>query len=138
MRRQLGIRYEGEAGVVREMMGGAMLATIFRAPRDSSWLQIAPSWQYWIVTADLRALVMSVDGADQFVLHARIPDGIDPDSIDEHELIARAAGAPVSAEIILREPWTAGHVLLAQSFGGGRVFLTGVRRTCSRRPAASA
>jgi 2-polyprenyl-6-methoxyphenol hydroxylase-like FAD-dependent oxidoreductase len=125
VRRQLGIRYEGEAGVVREMMGGAMLATFFRAPRDRAWLQIAPSWQYWIVTADLRALVMSVDGAGQFVLHARIPDGVDPDSIDARDLIARAAGVPVDAQIILRQPWTAGHVLLAQSFGGGRVYLTG-------------
>jgi len=125
VRRQLGIRLEGEAGVERRMMGGAMLATYFRAPRDRAWLHIAPSWQYWIVTPDLRALMISVDGADQFVLHARIPDGIEPDSIDDRDLIDRAAGAPVEAEIILRQPWTAGHVLRAQSFGGGRVYLAG-------------
>lgn len=125
VRRQLGIRYEGESGVERRMMGGAMLATYFRAPRDRAWLQIAPSWQYWIVTPDLRALMISVDGADQFVLHARIPDGVDPDSIDDRDLIGRAAGAPVEAEIILRQPWTAGHVLRAQSFGAGRVYLAG-------------
>ena len=125
VRRQLGIRYEGESGVERRMMGGAMLATYFRAPRDQAWLQIAPSWQYWIVTPDLRALMISVNGADQFVLHARIPDGADPDSIDDRELIDRAAGAPVAAEIILRQPWTAGHVLRAQSFGAGRVYLAG-------------
>ncbi len=125
VRRQLGIRYEGESGVERRMMGGSMLATYFRAPRNRAWLKIAPSWQYWIVTPDLRALMMSVDGADQFVLHARIPDGDDPDSIDERELIDRAAGAPVEAEIILRQPWTAGHVLRARSFGAGRVYLAG-------------
>lgn len=125
VRRQLGIGYEGESGVERRMMGGAMLATYFRAPRDQGWLKIAPSWQYWIVTPDLRALMISVDGADQFVMHARIPDGVDPDSIDERELIDRAAGAPVAAEIILRQPWTAGHVLRAQSFGAGRVYLAG-------------
>lgn len=125
VRRQLGIRYEGEAGVERRMMGGSMLATYFRAPRSPSWLKINPSWQYWIVTADLRALMISVNGADQFVLHARIPDGVDPDSIDDRELIDRAAGAPVAAEIILRQPWTAGHVLRAQSFGAGRVYLAG-------------
>ena len=125
VRRQLGIRYEGEAGVVRQMMGGSMLASYFRLPRSRDWLQIAPSWQYWIVCPDLRALMISVDGADQFVLHARIPDGVDPDSIDDRELISRAAGVSVDAEIILRQPWTAGHVLLAQSFGRGRVYLTG-------------
>lgn len=125
VRRQLGIGYEGESGVERRMMGGAMLATYFRAPRNRTWMQIEPSWQYWIVTPDLRALLISIDGADQFVLHARIPDGVDPDSIDERELIDRAAGAPVEAEIILRQPWTAGHVLRAQSFGAGRVYLAG-------------
>ena len=125
VRRQLDIRLEGEAGVVRKMMGGSMLATYFRAPRDRSWLKIDPSWQYWIVTPDLRALMISVDGADQFVMHARIPDGVDPDSIDDRELIDRAAGAPVKSDIILRQPWTAGHVLRAQSFGGGRVYLAG-------------
>jgi len=125
VRRQLGIRYEGEAGVVRQMMGGAMLATFFRAPRDREWLQMAPSWQYWIVTPDLRALLMSVDGGDQFVLLSRIADGADVDAIDDRELIDRAAGAPVAAEIILRQPWTAGHALLAQSYGRERVWLVG-------------
>ncbi|MFT5181036.1 MAG: 2-polyprenyl-6-methoxyphenol hydroxylase-like FAD-dependent oxidoreductase [Alphaproteobacteria bacterium] len=125
VRRQLGIRYEGEAGVVRQMMGGAMMATFFRAPRDRTWLQIAPSWQYWIVTPDLRALLMSVDGGDQFVLLSRIPDGADVEAIDDLDLISRAAGAPVAAEIILRQPWTAGHALMAQSFGRDRVWLAG-------------
>jgi 2-polyprenyl-6-methoxyphenol hydroxylase-like FAD-dependent oxidoreductase len=125
VRRQLGVRYEGEGGVVRQMMGGAMLATYFRAPRDRTWLQIAPSWQYWIVSPDLRALLLSVDGGDQFVLLSRIPDGADVDTIDDVELISRAAGVPVEAEIILRQPWTAGHALLAQSFGRDRVWLAG-------------
>ena len=94
VRRQLGIRYEGEAGVVRRMMGGAMMATFFRASRGEDWLRIAPSWQYWIVTPDLRALLMSVDGADQFVLLSRIADGANVDTIDDRELIDRAAGTP--------------------------------------------
>jgi 2-polyprenyl-6-methoxyphenol hydroxylase-like FAD-dependent oxidoreductase len=125
VRRQLDIRYEGEGGVVRQMMGGAMLATYFRAPRDRTWLQIAPSWQYWIVTPDLRALMVAVDGGDEFVLLSRIPDGVDASEIDDRELINRAAGAPVDAEIILRQPWTAGHALVAQSFGRDRVWLVG-------------
>lgn len=125
VRRQLDIRYEGEGGVVRQMMGGAMLATYFRAPRNRAWLKIAPSWQYWIVTPDLRALLVAVDGGDEFVLLSRIPDGVDASEIDDRELINRAAGAPVDAEIILRQPWTAGHALVAQSFGRDRVWLVG-------------
>ncbi|NKB49483.1 MAG: hypothetical protein GKS02_08975 [Alphaproteobacteria bacterium] len=125
VRRQLGIRYEGEGGVVRQMMGGAMLATYFTASRDTEWLKIAPSWQYWIVTPDLRALLVSVNGADEFVLLSRIPDGVDAGEIDDRDLINRAAGIPVNAEIILRQPWTAGHALIAQSFGRDRAWLAG-------------
>lgn len=125
VRRALGIRYEGEAGVVRRMMGGAMMATLFEAKRDAGWLTINPSWQYWVVNADFRALVLSVDGRDRFVMLSRIPDDVDPDSIDDHDLINKAAGRPVEARILLRQPWTAGHALLAQSFGDDRVWLVG-------------
>lgn len=125
VRRQLGIRYLGEGGVERQMMGGAMMATLFRAPRDAGWLTINPAWQYWVVAADMRALLVTVDGADQFVLLTRIPDDVDPDRIDDRALIDQAAGRAVDAEIILRQPWTAGHELLAESFGGDRVWLVG-------------
>ncbi|MBT6403659.1 MAG: hypothetical protein HOK11_04455 [Rhodospirillaceae bacterium] len=125
VRRQLGIRYLGDGGVEREMMGGAMMATLFRAPRDAGWLTIDSAWQYWVVAADLRALLLTVDGADQFTLLTRIPDDVDPETIDDQALINQAAGRPVDAEIILRQPWTAGHELLAESFGGDRVWLVG-------------
>ncbi|MEP4380149.1 MAG: FAD-dependent monooxygenase [Alphaproteobacteria bacterium] len=125
VRRQLGIRYAGEGGVVRRMMGGAMMATFFRARRDAGWLTIDPAWQYWVVAPDVRALLLSVDGRDRFTLLTRIPDDVDPDTIDDRALIARAAGRPVDIEIILRQPWTAGHALLAESFGRDNVWLVG-------------
>ncbi len=125
VRRALGIRYEGEGGVVRRMMGGAMMATLFRAPRAAGWLTIAPAWQYWVVAADLRALLISVDGRDRFVMLTRIPDDVDPETIDDLALLEQAAGQPVAAEVILRQPWTAGHALLAQSYGGDGVWLVG-------------
>jgi len=125
VRRRLGIRYLGDGGVAREMMGGAMMATLFRAPRDAGWLTIDPAWQYWVVAADLRGVLIAVDGADLFTLLTRIPDDVDPATIDDRALIDQAAGRPVDAEIILRQPWTAGHELLAESFGGDRVWLVG-------------
>ncbi len=125
VRRALGIRYEGEGGVVRRMMGGAMMATLFRAPRAAGWLTIAPAWQYWVVAADLRALLISVDGRDRFVMLTRILDDVDPETIDDLALLEQAAGQPVAAEVILRQPWTAGHALLAQSYGGDGVWLVG-------------
>jgi 2-polyprenyl-6-methoxyphenol hydroxylase-like FAD-dependent oxidoreductase len=125
VRRTLGIPYEGEGGVVRRMMGGAMMATLFRADRNAGWLSLDRAWQYWVVAHDIRALLITVDGADRFVLLTRIPDDVDPDMIDDLALLERAAGRPVDAEIILRQPWTAGHALLAQSYGGDRVWLVG-------------
>ena len=125
VRRSLGVQYEGEGGVVRRMMGGAMMATLFRAPRDAGWLNFDRAWQYWVIAADIRALLLTVDGADRFVLLTRIPDDVDPDTIDDLALLEQVAGRPVAAEIILRQPWTAGHALLAPTYGGERVWLVG-------------
>ncbi len=125
VRRQLGIRYEGEGGVERKMMGGAMMATLFETPDRDDWLTVARAWQYWVVAEDVRAVLVTVDGAERFVLLTRIPDDASPDDVDDHALLARAAGRPVEAEIVLRQPWTAGHTLLAQSYGADRVWLVG-------------
>jgi len=125
VRRDLGIRYEGEGGVTRRMMGGAMLATLFDVRPGQDWLTIDTAWQYWVVAPDVRALLISVDGANRYVMLTRIPDGTDPDDIDDRELLDRAAGTPVEIDIILRTPWTAGHALLADSYGGDHVWLVG-------------
>lgn len=125
VRRQLGIRYEGEGGVARQMMGGAMLATLFEVAPDQDWLTIETAWQYWVIAHDVRALLVSVDGANKYVMLTRIAEGTDPDDIDDLELLRLASGRPVEAEIILRTPWTAGHALLAESYGADRVWLVG-------------
>ncbi|MBO6783407.1 MAG: FAD-dependent monooxygenase [Alphaproteobacteria bacterium] len=125
VRRTLGIRYAGEGGVSRRMMGGAMMATLFETPDRDAWLTIGRAWQYWVIAADVRALLVTVDGAERFVMLTRIPDDTDPADVDDHALLARAAGRPVDARIVLRQPWTAGHALLADSYGGDRVWLAG-------------
>jgi len=125
VRRQLGVEYEGEGGVVRQMMGGAMQATYFTAERSDQWLKLNKSWQYWIITSDLRALLMSVDGRNKFVLLTRIPDSNKAYKIDDKDLISRAAGVPVKSKIILRQQWTAGHALIATSYGSSKVWLAG-------------
>lgn len=125
VRRQLGIRFEGEGGVTRQMMGGAMLATLFDVAPGQDWLTIPTAWQYWVVAHDLRALLISVDGANRYVMLTRIPDGTDPDDIDDRDLLNRAAGTEVEIDILLRTPWTAGHALQAESYGGDHVWLTG-------------
>jgi 2-polyprenyl-6-methoxyphenol hydroxylase-like FAD-dependent oxidoreductase len=125
VRRQLGIEYQGERGVVRPMMGGSMNSCFFRVKPEPRWLSVGRSWQYWVVRPDIRALLIHVDSRDQWLTQIRVPDEIDRKAADPRELVSRAARADVPIEVISTVPWLAGHSLVAPSYGGGRVFLAG-------------
>ncbi len=125
VRRQLGIEYQGERGVVRAMMGGSMNSCFFRVKPDPRWLSVGRSWQYWVVRPDIRALLIHVDSRDQWLTQIRVPDEIDRKAADPRELVSRAARVDVPIEIISTVPWLAGHSLVAPSYGGGRVWLAG-------------
>lgn len=125
VRKGAGIDYEGESGVVRPFMGGSMYAAYVRARPDPSWLGVGRSWQYWVLNADLRALLIHVNSRDLFVIHAAIPAGADPASIDARDLARRAANADFPVEVISAVPWTAGYSLVARNYAAGRVFLAG-------------
>jgi len=125
VRRQLGIHYEGEHGISRPMMGGSMHSAYFRARLDPSWLSVGRSWQYWCFNADVRALIVHVDSHEHFLAQIRVPDGIDHRSVDSRALLHFAARKDFPLEILSTQPWLAGHALVAQSYGGGRVWLAG-------------
>ena len=125
VRRQLGIEFEGESGVVRPFMGGSMFAAYFRAKIDPSWLGVKRSWQYWVINPTLRALLIHVDSQDLFVIHTAIPDGADPATLDARQVIQHVAGIDFPLEVISSVPWTAGYSLVAQRYAAGRVFLAG-------------
>ncbi len=125
VRRQLGIEFEGDGRIIRPFMGGSMLAAYFRAARDRSWLRPAPAWGYWVINPDIRAVLMTIDGGEHFVMHVALPPVGQPRSVDAVEMIYRAAGARFPLQIISEEPWTAGYRLIAQRYGGGRVYMAG-------------
>ncbi|MBT7760017.1 MAG: hypothetical protein HN732_21995, partial [Rhodospirillaceae bacterium] len=125
VRKSLGIELEGESGVVRPFMGGEMFAAYFRARPSSTWLNIDPSWQYWIVNLDIRALLIHVDDTDRFLIHTTIPKGADPAAMDPRAILGVMANANVDLDLISAVPWTAGYSLVAQSYGSDRIFLTG-------------
>jgi 2-polyprenyl-6-methoxyphenol hydroxylase-like FAD-dependent oxidoreductase len=125
VRRQLGIHYEGEHGVSRQMMGGSMHSAYFRAKADPSWLSVARSWQYWCFNGDVRALIVHVDSHEHFLAQIRVPDGTDHRTVDSRRLLHLAARREFPLEIVSTQPWLAGHALVAQSYGGGRVWLAG-------------
>ena len=68
VRRKLGIGYQGEPGIEQRYFGGRMFSTYVRAPnlyRDV--LKPRRAWQYWAVNPEIRSLLISVNGDDEFL-----------------------------------------------------------------------
>ena len=125
VRKRMGIEYEGESGVVRPFMGGAMYAAYVRARVDPRWLRVGRAWQYWVLNPDIRALLVPVDNRDRFVLLTNMRTGESGRAVDPARLLAAMAGAAFPVELLSDQPWTAGYSLVAQSYGRGRVLLAG-------------
>ena len=128
IRRQLGFRYEGEGGVVRDFMGGRMHAIHLRAPQLYSMIRGRRAWMYWTVNPDRRALMAAIDGVQDFVFSAQLKPGEDAAEISEAKARAiffEALGAECPIEMLGRQSWTAGLTLVAERFGEGRVLLAG-------------
>lgn len=128
LRRQLGFRYEGEGGAVRDFMGGRMHAIYLRAPQLYSTIRGGRAWMYWTVNSDRRALMAAIDGVQDFVFSAQLKPGEDTTDISEAKARAiffEALGAECPIEMLSRQSWTAGLTLVAERFGEGRVWLAG-------------
>ena len=126
-RHKLGVRYAGESvGSETFYLNGRMVSTYVNAPGFLRRIPHAPCWQYWTVNTDVRCMSMVLDGSDDitFGTMLRGPE----DSLDEAR-IARmflaAYGSDIKMKFYDHKPWTAGHALVADSFGGDRVILCG-------------
>jgi 2-polyprenyl-6-methoxyphenol hydroxylase-like FAD-dependent oxidoreductase len=127
VRRALGYRYQGPEQLTGGLFGGRMVATHLRAPTlYPLMLGHRRAWQYWGVNPELTICLVTLNGADEFLLHVNAPD---PDRPPEDAAIARlvqrAAGADIPVEIIGHRAWTAGRAFVAEHFGAGRVLLAG-------------
>lgn len=127
VRRQLGIRYAGETGVTRDFFGGRMAAVYFRAPDFYDVIPHPRAWMYWAFNPQRRSWLAAVNGVDEFAFHTQIRPGEDEhiDATRARELVAQAVGKPLDIEILALDTWIAGHALVAERFGGGRVFIGG-------------
>ncbi len=124
-RRTMRTRYDGEGGIDQPFMGGQMLSTYFRAPGLRAAMGIAPAWQYWAITPEIRAVMVAIAWPDDFLLHVQLGPEIDPAAIDPAQVIARAVGRPVSCEILSSAPWRAGQALVAERYRAGRLIIAG-------------
>ena len=128
VRRALGIEWGGETGMAREFMGGKMFAVYLRAPQFLSVLRHPKAWMYVAVNAQRRAFMASVDGVSEFAFHAALHPGEDAEQWTEDDarrVFHQAVGQAVPLEILSMGTWLAGHALVAQRFGRGRVFIAG-------------
>jgi 2-polyprenyl-6-methoxyphenol hydroxylase-like FAD-dependent oxidoreductase len=128
IRKQLGYSFRGEAGIVRDYMGGRMLSIWFRAPELYKLIPFPRAWQYWAVNRTQRGLIVAIDGREEFVFMFQLPPGMDEAAINDdwaRAALDEAVGAPVALTMIGRLPWTAGLALVAEKFQRGRVFLAG-------------
>lgn len=128
VRRQLGISYQGETGVVRDFFGGRMLALYLRVPGFYHVVPHPPAWMNVTFNRDRRAFMCAVDGQSEFAFHTQLREGEDESEISDARALAMfrtAVGADIEAEILSRDVWTAGHALVAERFQQGRIFLGG-------------
>lgn len=127
VRRQLGISYTGETGVERDFFGGKMVAVYFRSPDFYKVVPHARAWMYWAFNPERRSWCAAVNGVDEFAFHTQLKKGESEEVSDERakELFAQVMGAKLDIELLAVDTWIAGHALVAESLGGGRVYIGG-------------
>jgi 2-polyprenyl-6-methoxyphenol hydroxylase-like FAD-dependent oxidoreductase len=127
IRRALGIKFRGEAGLEQQYFGGRMFSTYVRVPAlYPKFFGVRRAWQYWAVNPEIRSSLIAVDGKEEFLFRTRASQ---PNQPPEDAVVAdamrRCVGTDVAMQIIAHEPWTAGMALVAERYGDRRVMLAG-------------
>lgn len=127
VRQQLGIRYGGETGVERDFFGGKMAAVYFRSPDFYRVVPHPRAWMYWAFNPERRSWCAAVNGVDEFAFHTQLKKGESEDIGVERakEMFAQVMGADLDMEVLAVDTWIAGHALVADGLGRGRVYIGG-------------
>jgi 2-polyprenyl-6-methoxyphenol hydroxylase-like FAD-dependent oxidoreductase len=127
VRRKLNIRYGGETRVVRDFFGGKMVAVYLRAPNFYKCVRHDRAWMYCAFNSTRRGWLAAVDGKQEFALHTQLKPGEDETVSEERarELFSQMTAVPLDIEVLDVDTWIAGHALVADSLGGGRVYIGG-------------
>jgi 2-polyprenyl-6-methoxyphenol hydroxylase-like FAD-dependent oxidoreductase len=128
VREALGFAYQGEAGAVRDFMGGPMQAIYLRAPDFYPAVPHPPAWMNVAFNRERRAFMAAVDGKGEFAFHTQLKPSERPEAVNDAGALAMfqaAVGLPIPAEILSRGTWTAGRTLVADGFQRGRILLAG-------------
>jgi len=112
IRKQLDISLQGRGGIAK------LRQVFFRSGDLLRRTTVAPARHYWFADEHRSAIVVQDDGR-HFSLHCTLP----PDA-DFAAAVRRLAGADVEVEILHVGEWTM-HLLVAEHYGRGRVFIAG-------------
>jgi len=126
VRRHLEISYSGETPAEQIYGSGATMASHLRAPGLDRVLAHRRCWQYRTVNPGVRSNLVTLDGKGEFTVNTKLrhpDDRADPKLIAA--MIRRSVGESVDIEFLEHRPWTAGHALVADRFGAGRIALAG-------------
>lgn len=115
VRQQLGIGLEGVTGTRPRYM------VHFRSTDIDVLQRWGPAWHY---QSPVHGVLICQDDKEMWTLQAPIPADTDPADIDPSDLLTAFLGTRIDAEILQANPWVA-HLLVADQYRGGRVFLAG-------------
>jgi 2-polyprenyl-6-methoxyphenol hydroxylase-like FAD-dependent oxidoreductase len=126
LRQHLEISYSGETPEEQIYGSGATMASHLRAPDLCRILSRRRCWQYRTVNPRVRSNLVTLDGKGEFTVNTKLRH---PDDTADPKLIAsmihECVGENVEIEFLEHRPWTAGHALVADRFGAGRIALAG-------------
>jgi 2-polyprenyl-6-methoxyphenol hydroxylase-like FAD-dependent oxidoreductase len=125
VRKQLGIRYEGQSGDEAVFMSGRMLSFYMRSPALAEMTRARRAWQAYTMSPVARCGFVALDGKGDYAGLSRLPPDADERTHDPLPLIQAAIGAPLPVEMISIKPWTAGLALVAEKYRAGRVLMAG-------------
>jgi 2-polyprenyl-6-methoxyphenol hydroxylase-like FAD-dependent oxidoreductase len=113
VRRHLGIGLQGQANIMERFM------THFRSPERQLLQRWGIAWHYQSPYGTL----IAQNDRDIWTLHSRFgAEG--PGKSDPKALVRKFVGRDIDCEILVANEWSP-HLLVADSYGGGRVFLAG-------------
>ncbi len=114
VRRSLGIKLEGTAAVMPRFM------THFRSTDPLLTQRFGQAWHY----QSGFGTIIAQNDIDIWTLQSRFPPGMAPEDAEPHAMLRAFAGTDFEYEILVANHWTP-HLLVAERYGEGRVWLAG-------------
>ena len=132
VRKAMNVAYSGTSTEQRDFFGGQMLSIHFRSGDLYQCLAKGPlgqpAWMTWIMNSEQRAVLVAINGVDEFAIGIQLKDGQTLDNVDVAQVLQRVSGsghAPFAFEVLNKGTWTAGLMLVAQQFRKGRLLIAG-------------